>query len=94
MTQVQPLAEINNIVSIDGKMSRVVYVGYPGSVEHMNIAGYGADPDECVYICMRGKYEPLCRFPKNHDKPWNFTLMKRKEHAAIIIQRIWKQDKK
>jgi hypothetical protein len=33
----------------------------------MNIAGYGADPDECVYICMRGKYELLCRFPKNHD---------------------------
>ena len=42
------LAKINNIVSLDGKMYRIVYVGYPGSVEHMNIAGYGADPIECV----------------------------------------------
>ena len=77
-------------------MYRVVYVGYPGSVEHMNIAGYGADPDECVYICMRGKYELLCTFPKNHDiiQPWNFTLMKKKEHSVIVIQRMWKQDKK
>lgn len=53
-------------------MFRVVYVGYPGSVEHMNIAGYGAnpnpnpnpDPDECVYMCMCmcDKYEPLCAY--------------------------------
>ena len=47
-------------------MFRVVYVGYSGSVEHMNIAGYGAnpnpnpdpnpnpnpDPDECVCVCV------------------------------------------
>jgi hypothetical protein len=93
MTQVQALAEINNIVQLDGKMSRVVYVGYPGSVEHMNIAGYGADPDECVYTCMRDKYEQLCTFPKNHDiiQQWNFTSMKKRENAANVIQRMWKK---
>lgn len=37
----------------------------------MNIAEYGAhpDPDECVYMCICDKYEPLCTFPKNYNEP-------------------------
>jgi hypothetical protein len=89
MNKVIQSANENDIVVLSDKMYRVKYVAYPGTVEHMNFKGIGAMPNECVYTCERGDYEPLFRI----DNINNYTFRKRRDYGARAIQKVWKQHK-